>query len=91
MEFACTGQVYFPVIMAIMAKGFTPKAFMLLIIYNVCFILPLLLVTAVALRGAGIKSLSDWARTHVFGTKIAMSAIFAIIAMAMLLVVVFYE
>ena len=87
MEFACTGQVYFPIIMAIMSKGFTPKALWLLIVYNVCFILPLLLVTAVALRGTGIKSLSNWARTHVFGTKIAMSVIFAVIAVAMLLVV----
>ena len=91
MEFACTGQVYFPVIMAIMSKGFTPKALWLLIIYNVFFILPLLLVTTVALRGAGIKSLSEWARTHIFGTKVAMSVIFALIAVAMLLVVVFYE
>ena len=89
MELACTGQVYFPVIMAINAKGFTPRAFILLLIYNVCFILPLLLVTAVALRGAGIKSLSEWARDHVFGTKVAMAVVFAIIAVAMLLVVFF--
>ena len=89
MELACTGQVYFPIIMTIMAKGFTPKAFMLLIVYNIFFIVPLLIVTAIALRGAGIKSLSEWARTHVFGTKVAMAAIFAIIAVAMLLVVFF--
>ncbi len=87
MEFACTGQVYLPIIAAILSRGLTPRALLYLIIYNVCFILPLLLVTAVALKGAGIKAFSEWARNHVFGTKITMAIVFALIAVIMLLVV----
>ncbi|MBO4344597.1 MAG: hypothetical protein J5833_02505 [Victivallales bacterium] len=87
MEFACTGQVYLPIIATILSRGLTTRALIYLIIYNVCFILPLLLVTAVALKGAGIKAFSEWARNHVFGTKVTMAVVFALIAVIMLLVI----
>ena len=87
MEFACTGQVYLPIIATILSRGLTTRALIYLIIYHVCFILPLLLVTAVALKGAGIKAFSEWARNHVFGTKVTMAVVFALIAVIMLLVI----
>ena len=80
MELACTGQVYLPILAAINSAGLNLRAFSLLLLYNVFFILPLLVVSLLAATGVGAKSLSNWARDHVFATKVIMSLTFLGIA-----------
>ncbi len=84
MELACTGQIYAPLLAAMLAQGVTPRFLMLLLIYNLCFILPLAVITVLACRGVGAKALADWAKDHVFATKLIMAAIFAVITAVML-------
>ncbi|HEB10154.1 MAG TPA: DUF1573 domain-containing protein [Spirochaetales bacterium] len=43
-ELACTGQVYFPVIVYLVRLGNDPRAYLYLLLYNSSFIVPLLLV-----------------------------------------------
>ena len=85
MEFVCTGQIYLPIIAAINSSGFNLKAFLLLVIYNLAFILPLLGVTVLAYFSVGAKELAAFARTHVFATKLLMTALFLLLAVVMLL------
>ncbi len=84
MEFVCTGQIYLPTLMTINAQGFNLVAFQWLLIYNLAFIFPLLVVTVMAYFGVGAQALSQWARTHVFATKIAMAVLFLLLAALML-------
>ncbi len=83
LEFVCTGQVYLPIIIAINRQGFGARAFSLLLLYNVAFIVPLLAVTILAYYGVGANALAKWARNHVFATKLAMTVLF--LAMAILM------
>ena len=76
MEFVCTGQVYLPMIIAINRLGFGARAFSLLLLYNVAFIVPLVAVTILAYYGVGANALAKWAREHVFATKVAMAVLF---------------
>ena len=52
--------------------------------YNLFFILPLAVITVLAAYGVGAKSLGDWAKNHVFSTKIVMAALFALLGVLML-------
>lgn len=84
MELACTGQVYLPVIAAIMESGFDFRAFQMLLLYNAAFILPLILVTVAAYAGTGANRLAAYAKKHVLTTKIAMAILFLAMAVMML-------
>ena len=83
MELACTGQILFPVLTVLMKDGVTVRALWLL--YNVLFIAPLAVITVLAAYGVGAKALGDWAKRHVFATKVLMAALFAILGVVMLL------
>ncbi|MBR4124656.1 MAG: hypothetical protein IKR13_00495 [Victivallales bacterium] len=84
MEFACTGQIYLPTLIAINSTGFNLRALILLLLYNLIFILPLLAVTALAYLGVGAKSLATFARDHVFATKVLMMVLFLLLAAIMI-------
>ena len=83
MELACTGQIYLPTLAAINSSGISWRAFSLLVLYNFFFIMPLLVVTAMAALGIGGQALAGWARRHVFSTKLLMTLLFACLAMLM--------
>ena len=83
MELACTGQIYLPTLVAINRESVNLNSLMLLVLYNICFILPLLLVTWLALTG-GVKAVTTWAQNNVFSTKVTMAALFAVIAAIMI-------
>lgn len=84
MELACTGQVYFPVIAALSEQGLNARFVLLLLLYNACFILPLAIITVLAAGGVGAKALGDWAKRHLFATKVAMACLFAALGFLML-------
>lgn len=88
MELVCTGQVLFPVLTVLMKDGVTVRALLLLLLYNVLFIVPLAVITVLAAYGVGAKALGDWAKRHVYATKLLMAALFAILGLTMLLMLI---
>ncbi|NLE56420.1 MAG: hypothetical protein GX617_15895, partial [Lentisphaerae bacterium] len=68
LELACTGQIYLPTIAAINNAGFNLRAVAFLALYNVSFILPLALITALAAAGIGMQAVARLAKRHVFST-----------------------
>lgn len=88
MELVCTGQVLFPVLTVLMKDGVTVRALLLLLLYNVLFIVPLAVITVLAAYGVGAKALGDWAKRHVFATKVLMAALFAVLGVTMLLMLI---
>ena len=84
MELACTGQVYFPMLAAMSAQGFNARFLWMLTCYNLFFIMPLAIITVLAAYGVGAKSLGEWAKKHVFSTKVVMAILFALLGALML-------
>ncbi|MBF0411000.1 MAG: hypothetical protein HQM10_26890 [Candidatus Riflebacteria bacterium] len=76
LEAACTGQVYIPT-MALLAKNsFAGKWLFFLVLYNVMFIIPLIVVFMAVYSGIDKFRLIEWSRKDVVAGKIAMGFLF---------------
>jgi cytochrome c biogenesis protein CcdA len=84
LESVCTGQSYVPVLMYVLKQDCTDLcAWLLLITYNLLFVLPLAVVFLFFHRGMQLKSLISWSRNNLVAAKIGLGLFFA--AMALLL------
>jgi cytochrome c biogenesis protein CcdA/thiol-disulfide isomerase/thioredoxin len=81
LELACTGQVYLPtIIFAMSHEGLRARAFAYLLIYNLLFILPLVVVFVLVYRGAGSKQLTAFLQRNAAWVKLGLAALFAALA-----------
>lgn len=77
LEAVCTGQLYLPTIVFVLKEGsLRARALFYLIVYNIMFILPLVLVLIAALAGVSSKQFEGYARKHLGLIKISMAAVF---------------
>ena len=81
IELACTGQIYFPVIVAMMSvPELKAKAISYLLLYNLMFIVPLVIVFILAYNGTTSKDLTNFLKKHAATVKIGMAIIFLALA-----------
>jgi len=81
LELACTGQVYLPtIIFAMSHEGLRARAFGYLLIYNLLFILPLVVVFVLVYRGTGSKQLTAFLQRNAAWVKLGLAALFATLA-----------
>jgi hypothetical protein len=77
-EAACTGQVYLPAIVLMLNDPLmSERAWLFLVVYNLLFIAPLLVVFALAYIGIGSSSFADWSKRNYGKTRIALTLLFA--------------
>ena len=77
LEAVCTGQLYLPTIVFVLQdKTLRLKALFYLIVYNLMFILPLVLILLLALAGTTSKQFEAYARKHFALIKILMAVVF---------------
>jgi len=80
-EFLCTGQTYLPTIVLIYSQSaLRARATLLLVVYNLLFILPLLIITFAAWLGTTSDKMTDWLTRNVVGVKIGTAVLFLLIA-----------
>jgi cytochrome c biogenesis protein CcdA len=75
-EFACTGQVYLPLLGYLSRIHRQPDALGLLLLYNLCFILPLLIVFGASYLGVSSGKITTAFQTHMGKVKIALAVVF---------------
>lgn len=81
LELACTGQVYLPTIVFVMSRPeMRVRAFIFLVLYNLLFILPLVVVFILAYRGTGSKQLTRFLQRRAAAVKLGMTLLFAALA-----------
>jgi len=83
LELACTGQVYAPIIYQIQ-KG-RLDAVLWLVIYNLAFITPLIIIFLLAYSGLRSESLIAFQKKHTFAVKIGLALLFLALALFILL------
>ena len=77
LELACTGQVYLPTIIFVMSMPeLRGRALALLLLYNLLFILPLVVVFVLAYYGTGAKKFSQFLQERASTVKLGMSFLF---------------
>jgi len=85
MESVCTGQVYIPAL-ALMIRSGQSVAWcsMYLALYNLVFVLPLVILLGLTCVGIGIPALVEWSRRNVVISKTLLGLFFAGMAAMML-------
>ncbi|MCK5832462.1 hypothetical protein KAH81_02220 [bacterium] len=84
LELACTGQVYLPTIIYVMgAPGLKAKAFLFLVLYNLMFIVPLIIVFAVVFYGTTSEQLTNFLKRNTPIIKLLTAVIFFTMAFFM--------
>ena len=78
VEAVCTGQVYLPTIMVILKEADKHffKAAEYLVLYNLMFIVPLVLVFVLALCGKESATFNNWLKKHLGLTKLLLCFVF---------------
>ena len=77
VEAVCTGQVYLPTVVLIMQDpSFRLKAILYLLLYNLMFIVPLIVVFALAVAGYESKTFNDLLKRHLGSTKLLLCVVF---------------
>ena len=79
LELACTGQVYLPTIIFVMSvPAMRARAVSFLVLYNLLFIAPLVVVFILAWYGTtGTKQLTVFLQRHAATVKLGMALLFA--------------
>jgi cytochrome c biogenesis protein CcdA len=81
LELACTGQVYLPTILFVMGQPeMQGQALMYLLLYNLAFILPLVVVFGLAYFGTTSEQLGLLIHRHTAKVKLATGTLFLVLA-----------
>lgn len=84
-ELGCTGQIYLPTLMYMAGTEKMFSAYILLGVYNLAFVIPLIIVFATAWKGTSSEKLSKWFSNNLGKMKI-LSALFFLIMAVLLLI-----
>lgn len=86
LETVCTGQVYVPTLVLIIKSGASPVLGLIyLLLYNLMFILPLVMVFGLTVYGMNVQSLIAWSKRQVVISKTAMACLFIALALILIL------
>jgi len=81
LELACTGQVYLPTIIFVVSQPeLRVRALLFLVLYNLLFILPLVVVFILVYYGTGSKQLTHFLQRRAAAVKLGMALLFAALA-----------
>jgi cytochrome c biogenesis protein CcdA len=81
LELACTGQVYLPTIIFVTSvPELQVRAFLYLILYNLLFVLPLVIVFILAYYGTSSRDLMRFLERNAATVKLGMVLLFASLA-----------
>ncbi|MDD4954618.1 MAG: hypothetical protein PHP17_01065 [Candidatus Omnitrophica bacterium] len=85
LEGACTGQVYLPTIVLILKNtNMRAIAFSYLVIYNLMFILPLVVIFALSLLGFSSQKFNNFLKDNMGGIKFLMFLLFLLLGLVIL-------
>jgi cytochrome c biogenesis protein CcdA len=89
LELACTGQVYLPTIIFVVSQPqLQARAVIFLILYNLLFIMPLVVVFVMAYYGTGSKQLTRFLERRAATVKLGLTVLFVALATWLLVSVV---
>lgn len=85
LESVCTGQVYVPILVLLAgeAGGFS-RWFPYLLLYNLMFIIPLLVIFAAAYWGMTTSKLLEWSKREVVISKVLLGVFFLLLGIFMI-------
>jgi len=86
LEFPCTGQVYVPIATMLSSDAFRASGVRWLLLYNLCFIIPLIIVFVGVFFGLTSERLTSVFQKHMAKVKFGLAGVFLLMFVFMLLV-----
>jgi len=87
LESVCTAQIYLPTIVFVLsASNLMARALLYLLLYNLFFIIPLIVIFVFALLGITSEQFARVARAHLGGVKLITACLFFVLAIVLLLI-----
>jgi len=87
LESVCTGQVYMSTLVLILKDNAAQvRAWALLLLYNLLFVVPLVVVFIAVYRGLRTETLLEWSRKNVAVSKLCLGTFFVLMAILILFV-----
>lgn len=83
LDSLCTGQVYVPVLALIAREEGTLREFAMLVIYNLAFIAPLVVVFVLSAIGATSERMQVWSKRNVVPSKLALAGVLFVLAIVL--------
>jgi len=81
VELACTGQVYLPTIIFVLGlQEWRARATLALVVYNLMFVLPLIVVFLLVYFGTTSQQLTGWMLRRAAAIKLGMAVVFLLLA-----------
>lgn len=81
IELACTGQVYLPTIIFVLnLPEWRTQASLLMVLYNLMFVVPLIGVFGLVYAGTTSQQLITWMKRHTAGVKLGTAVLFLLLA-----------
>ena len=85
LELACTGQVYLPTISFVVGiPAMRSSAIAYLVLYNLVFVVPLLIILFLAVYGISAARFQDWFVGNAAKTKLVMAVLFVVLGLLLL-------
>lgn len=85
VELPCTGAPYLAII-TILRIDFTIWAFLLMILYNIIFVMPLIIILIMVASGTKISSVSKWKEESKGNMRLAMGLMFVALGWILILI-----
>ncbi len=87
LELFCTGQIYLPTLIYLSGRGkMLAQVLPMLGLYVLMFTLPVIVLTIAVRAGFSSRRLQQWARRHTATSKLLMTAVFALLTLALVAV-----
>lgn len=89
LELACTGQMYLPVIISVTEMPeLRGQAILYLVLYNIMFIIPLIVVFVLAYFGTTSKQFTDFLKKHAPAVKLGLAVVYIGLAVWLILTLI---
>ena len=85
VELPCTGGPYLAITL-LLAQNFNLTAFLLLVLYNIIFVMPLILILVFVLLGMKIQDVKEWKQSNRNYMRLAMGLLMVILGWLLILI-----
>jgi len=85
VELPCTGAPYLAII-TLLSRYFDFTALMLMILYNIIFVLPLILILLLVATGTKLYKIQKWKERHKAGMRLALGVLLIILGWLLILI-----
>src|SRR3989338_8083597 len=85
VELPCTGGPYLAIIL-LLSQNFNFTAFLLLVLYNIIFVLPLVVILAAVMLGTKVQDLAKWKQASRAHMRLAIGIVLIILGWLLILI-----